>query len=129
MHIEILNKPYVLLWHNTGSRYICDPAPTDTDNDIIVLIKSGYFFDLMMDADDAGYEIGGSEIDLVEFYQVNSDEGFQSLKKDDINLIITESIDFYTRFVSATMLAKEQNLLNKQDRIKLFQRALYGNTI
>jgi len=35
--------------------------------------------------------------------------------------------EFYNRFECATVIAKRFNLLNKNDRIELFQNILYNN--
>jgi len=48
-------------------------------------------------------------------------------RKGEINLIITTSKDFFDKFVKATEMAKEQNLLLKDERITLFQKILYNN--
>ena len=52
---------------------------------------------------------------------------FYSFRKDNINIIFTECEDFFKQFVKATEIAKEKNLLNKDDRIELFQEVLYKN--
>lgn len=52
---------------------------------------------------------------------------FQSFRCDDVNLIVTVDSEFYNRFVAATSVAMRLNLLEKSDRIALFQAVLYGN--
>lgn len=47
--------------------------------------------------------------------------------KGDVNLIVTQDNKFYDRFMAATSVAKRLNLLDKADRIALFQAVLYGN--
>jgi len=46
--------------------------------------------------------------------------------EDNVNLIITSSRKFYTRFLDANTVAQNLGLTNKEDRITLFQYILYG---
>lgn len=107
-------------WSRTGSRVICDPAPTDTDEDWICLA---------IDYDRAivGLEANGFKSEgKPEFYTGNNRGNFRSLRRGEINLILTDQIDFFNLFVSATELARRFNLVKKADRIALFQVVLYG---
>lgn len=51
-------------------------------------------------------------------YETGGD--FQAFRKGEENWIVTEDEEFYTSYVKATEGAKALNLLNKEDRIKLF---------
>ena len=101
-----------------GSRVTCDPAPTDTDEDWLVLVREVPVEKLQ----EAGFSQEGSP----EFYTGNDAGGFRSWRKGEINLITTQSYEFFRLFLTATYLAKRFNLLRKQDRIALFQAVLYG---
>ena len=101
-----------------GSRVTCDPAPTDTDEDWLVLVREVPVERLQ----EAGFGQEGSP----EFYTGNDAGGFRSWRRGEINLITTQSEEFYRLFLTATYLAKRFNLLRKQDRIALFQAILYG---
>lgn len=101
-----------------GSRVTCDPAPTDTDEDWLALVREVPVGRLQ----EAGFGQEGSP----EFYTGNDAGGFQSWRRGEINLITTQSDEFYRLFLTATYLAKRFNLLRKQDRIALFQAILYG---
>jgi len=108
-----------------GSRVTCDPAPNDTDIDYLIQVEDlGKFIQLMQEE---GFERGGSE--LVDEYEFtgNPDQEFQSFKRGNLNLIATPSDLFYDRFLAASSVAKRLNLLDKADRIALFQAVLYGN--
>lgn len=115
-----------LKWQPVGSRVTCNPAPKNTDQDYLVLV-----------GEDAMEFIGqmtnyGFDVELGEGYAedaLNSgeDNRFQSYRMDDVNLIATVDEGFYGRFVAATSVAKRLNLLDKGDRIALFQAVLYGN--
>ena len=102
----------------TGSRYICDPAPTDTDEDFICLVQPSAY--------DALGDFGFKQCGQPEFYTGNDNGGFRSWRRGDLNLITTESEEFFTRFIGATELAKRLNILEKANRIALFQVVLYG---
>ena len=101
-----------------GSRVTCDPAPTDTDEDWLVLVREVPVEKLQ--------EAGFSQEGTPEFYTGNDAGGFRSWRKGEINLITTQSDEFFRLFLTATYLAKRFNLLRKQDRIALFQAILYG---
>ena len=114
-----------------GSRVTCNPAPTGTDEDWVCLAprqarswaadkdwKTALFL--------AGYEQGGSAVPD-DGNRLPEDQRFLSFTKGDINLIVTESPEFFRRFLAATDVAKHLNLLDKADRIRLFQAVLYGN--
>lgn len=101
----------------TGSRVICNPPPLDTDKDFVVLIHgpvSEFIDDL---TGNHGWES--------DTKYPGSD--FTSLRRGKVNYIVTESEDFYKKFVLATKIAKSLNLTDKKDRVTLFQGVLYKN--
>jgi 4-hydroxyphenylpyruvate dioxygenase-like putative hemolysin len=97
-----------------GSRVTCDPAPTDTDEDYLVYTED--LSTLMGDCIEMGFTNEGS--------YVGSE--FHSLRQGTTNLIITTRKEFYDKFVLATHVCKTLNVLDKQDRIVVFQAILYG---
>lgn len=117
-----------------GSRVTCNPPPTDTDRDWLVLVPSiqpetqgDPFFGFAAELSKDGWT-------LPEPYTpANPDkpqEGglvFMSVRRGEDNLILTDSEEFFRRFLAATSVAKRLNLLDKADRIALFQAVLYGN--
>lgn len=130
--VEVI-APAVLSVMLCGSRVTCVPAPTDTDQDIIVLVKDieatavracahskaydKYNNSVARPLVDAGFVCGGSGSD---------DDEFESWTKGDINLILTADPEFYDRFVAATTVARRLNLLDKEDRKALFRAVLYS---
>lgn len=106
-------------WYPTGSRFICTPPPMDTDNDTVILVHSLAKAEALLLADewkvcdDEEYEPGE----------------FRAYRRDDENYIVTDSIGFFTRYVLATNAAKELNLLNKEDRVKLFIEILNKDAV
>lgn len=105
--------------NRVGSRVTCNPAPTDTDDDRLVLVHQLQPF--VGAAMAVGFACGGSPI-------FNGTENeFASLKLNELNIIATADSGLYRRFIAASSVAKRLNLLKKNDRIALFQAVLYGN--
>ena len=100
-----------------GSRETCDPPPTDTDEDFLVLVNcvANTF----------------TSLERKRFRQYKGDaygeSVFSSWRLGDTNAIVTEYEDFAGKFLEASEIAKEENLMRKQDRVDLFQKVLYGN--
>ncbi len=106
----------LILISKTGSRFICDPPPRDTDEDHVLLVEdlATYGQHLL----DNGWNV---TID-VEGYDCDRQEApFITGRKGNINLIIYSDVLGYARFVSATLLAKDCNILDKQERVELFR--------
>lgn len=110
-------KSYAIEKHPTGSRYICNPPPTDTDEDTVVLASPGYEEALLKN----GFKSSTNELEY------DTLGAFVSWRKGDENFIVTTNKQFYDNFVKATKLAKNLNLLKKEDRVILFQALLYDN--
>lgn len=103
----------------TGSRVICNPPPTDTDEDWVVLVLDLEAFRVMAEAD--GWELT-TDLD----YQGDQPGHFNTYRKGHYNLVVTESAEEYRRWRLATAVAQRLNLMAKEDRIMLFQAILYG---
>ena len=102
-----------------GSRVTCDPPPSDTDEDFLVFDQDGSAIEHL---EAHGFQSEGNP----EFYTGNDNGEFRSLRRGDTNVIVTPDREFFERFRTATELAKRFNLLEKSDRIALFQAVLYG---
>lgn len=114
-----------------GSRVTCVPAPTDTDQDVIVLLRDidatacqkgdkaykRYNDEVARPLCEAGFACGGSG---------SQDDEFESWTKGDINLILTGDEIFYERFVAATTVARHLNIMDKEARKTLFRAVLYA---
>ena len=105
-----------LLYIPSGSRVICDPPVLTTDEDWFVWVS---------DWDEA------AEILYAEGFSPTTEQqdytAFISLRKAYLNICVTTDIDLYKRTVLATDLAKRFNLLNKQDRVDLFNAIQFGS--
>ena len=118
---ELKELPEVISIFPTGSFFTCYPQVTTTDRDYLVRVTDlGVGETAILPK---GYKVSVSDR---EEYDLQAEGGFQTFRKGNINLIVTEDELFYSKFVDATLLAKELNLLKKEDRIKLFAYVLYG---
>ena len=105
-----------------GSRVTCDPAPTDTDQDWLVVVpnNSADISSAVENLSMSGFQWEGGE-----HYQ-SAAGNFMSWRKADVNLIVTANTDFAEKHRAATHICKRLNLLNKPDRIAVFQAVLYA---
>lgn len=108
-----------------GSRVTCNPPVMDTDADYLALLVEDGFHEFWQNLLDAGFTLDGSEV-RADANIVGADDSFQSFSLNGINIIATASVEFYNRFIAASSIAKRLNLLDKSDRIALFQAVLYS---
>ena len=110
-----------------GSRVTCDPPPTDTDEDYLVLVKDSKVAVAGLKA--IGFEYSSTPEQIEKYEQLNQSAQwkFTSLWFGDINYIVTDSQFFFERFLTATYVCKTLNLLKKEDRIMVFE-AIRGGT-
>lgn len=92
----------------------CNPPPTDTDDDQLVLVS------------DLQEYITDKEADGFVCCTSYPGEDFTSLRRGEVNLIVTQKQEFFDKFVFATKIAKKLNLQKKEDRVALFQAILYN---
>lgn len=126
---DVLNLSFVEQIDPTGSREICDPAPMDTDLDIICLVETlddmhGIPDNIQHAFESIGF-IHTSALHLEEYEGCEND--IDCYQFGEINLIVIWDKDFYRDFLLATTLCKSLNVLDKEKRIKIFQEILYGN--
>lgn len=127
-------REHVLRAMLCGSRVTCRPAPTDTDQDVIVLVRqieSSACKVPMPEQTKALAEFGKMRFALLAEGWVyggsgDQDDEFESWTNGDINLILTADEDFYNRFVAATTVCARLNLLDKDDRKAMFRAVLYS---
>jgi len=108
-----------------GSRITCNPAPVGTDQDVLLLVPTTKFDEVYVWATGIGFKLDGSEIE--DYLQIAPTDTFQSLSDGEYNIIVTEDEGFFRKFMAATGVAKKLNLLDKADRVLLFQAVLYAN--
>ena len=111
-----------------GSRVTCSPPPVGTDRDWLVLVASDAISEFEKRMLEQGWTLDGSFIPP-EHDTAPPDERFYSYKLGEENVIVTPSAIFHRRFLAASSVAQRLNLLDKQDRIALFQAVLYGRGV
>jgi hypothetical protein len=114
-------KPLVLDMFPTGSRVICNPPVLDTDEDWVVLCDSRSLLHYVL------VEHGYSKTSK-KYYRVSSKITTYRHEKNNFNLIVTDVKDMFDRWREATEIATQENLTNKEDRIKLFELITGRNT-
>lgn len=121
----------------TGSRAICNPAPTNTDEDWVIQVTNlerlNLFRDFLVE--------DGWEHDVGEQYEGHMDlfseegelSGFASFKKavdaTIYNILLVGSHAAFRLWTTATGLAKAMNLTKKSERVDLFRAILYNEEI
>ena len=107
---KLLPTNLYISYFPTGSNYICDPPVTDTDIDYAVYVKD--INTAMRYLEKNGWKVcGGNSYPLEEW---------AAYRKDQYNLILFADWKAYVRFEAATELCKKRNVLEKEDRIELF---------
>jgi hypothetical protein len=107
----------VLKMEYVGSRVTCSPAPTDTDEDVLLLTDDKKT--LIGDCIEVGFKW---DSDVTKSYP----DSFVSLRNGTMNLIITDDEEFFKKFMLATHVCKSLNVMEKSHRITVFQAILYG---
>lgn len=100
-----------------GSRVTCSPAPTDTDEDVLLLTDD--LETLIGDCIEVGFTRDGA-VDR------SYPKEFVSLRNGTMNFIVTDNEEFYKKFMLATHVCKSLNVMKKYDRLTVFQAILYG---
>lgn len=95
----------------TGSSYTCEPPVLDTDVDFVILVSN------LQEFTPVAHDLGWVTTRDNGNYPTSQ---FRSFRRDTINLIVTELPYYFQRYMVATKLAKQFNLLKKEDRCALF---------
>ena len=98
----------------TGSSYICNPPVLDTDIDQMFLVDDLEKVSKILEK--LGWKRCGKE-------EYNVDK-WVAYRKDNLNALLTDNLDYFNKFLQATEEAKKLNLLDKKDRIALFDKYL-----
>lgn len=110
-------------WQPVGSRETCNPPPTDTDQDVLILTEGRRYHMLReeLSANNWDRQFGDGYENLpssfVSYKQKHEDGTL-------VNLILTSDISWFEKFMQAHFSCKEKNLLNKKDRIVEFKKFL-----
>lgn len=106
-----------VLSFETGSRIICNPPVTTTDLDVVILVPTEQWEQVVDRLQREGWRLGGSRV---------PGSNWASLKKDYLNFLVTGDSEWYFKMELATKVATKLNLVNKQDRILVFHSIVEG---
>lgn len=122
MKPEFLSE-IALSMNMVGSRYTCNPPPTETDEDWLVLINEKDYNRVLCVLNEQGFDL-----DNPNGHYRPENSAFNSWRgPENLNIILTSDVGFHNRFLAATSLAKRYNLLDRSERVLLFQTVLYGS--
>jgi len=102
----------------TGSNYICNPPVTNTDVDEMFLVD---------DLQEVNFQLTGlgwTKCGLEEEAYQDKPSHWAAYRKENMNALLTTDLKYFMDFFKATEEAKHLNLLNKKDRVALFQKIL-----
>lgn len=112
-----------------GSRATCNPPNIYGDWDVIVYLPGDPDW-AFCKLEELGWGHDGSNITPNPYRKMDRGN-FVSYSIDDgeygSNIIITNDKEFFNRFLVASMVAKTFNLMDKKDRVTLFQAVLDNN--
>ena len=115
-------------WARVGSRAICDPAPTDSDDDYLVLADSYAATSLALNG--SGFDLHDEVDQRWEFEECDPGDGsasyFSSWLRGNVHILLTSDPGFYRKFLVGTAFAKRLNLLAKPERIEAMRAVLTG---
>lgn len=100
-----------------GSRVTCRPAPTDTDDDRLIIIGERDEEAAHLQLYEHGFMRCGGEGTAYAF----PDDHWSAWRKGDLNIILTTSEEFFDTFITATKMCAHLNLLKREDRVTLFK--------
>lgn len=103
-----------------GSRRTCNPPPTDTDDDYLILCE-----DRNQTAKSLK-ELGFEPPENIEEYIALHNCNFISLRFGELNFIVTDDVQWFDKFLTASYFAKKYNVTDKKDRIELFDSVMRG---
>ena len=102
----------------TGSNYICNPPVINTDVDEMFLVD---------DLQEVNFQLTGlgwTKCGLEEETYQDKPSHWAAYRKENMNALLTTNLKYFMDFFKATEEAKHLNLLNKEDRVALFQKIL-----
>lgn len=112
MYPEYATNGVFKKWYATGSRVIVDPPPVGRDEDWVVLVS---------DIGEAMNELMRHGFGPDAQNALNYNLEFVSMRKGELNLILTELEWLFDRYILATVVAKQLNLKTRPDRVRLFK--------
>jgi hypothetical protein len=98
-----------------GSRAIVDPPPTDTDCDVVILVRNLGAFQDYLPYDWTTPEKAGKYLD--------ESSTFITYRREEYNLMVFSDATEFGAVKAATAIAKHANIKDKAKRYRLFEIA------
>ena len=117
---QLSDGDYVMV--PVGSRRTCNPPPTDTDDDYLVLCNDAK--QAVRSLKELGFEPPENIAEYVALHACS----FTSLRFGELNFIVTDDVEWFDKFLTASYFAKKYNVMNKADRIELFDSVMRGGS-
>lgn len=117
---QLSDGDYVIV--PVGSRRTCNPPPTNTDDDYLVLCSDA------KQAVRSLKELGFEPPENIEEYVALHTCSFTSLRFGELNFIVTDDVRWFDKFLTASYFAKKYNVTDKKDRIELFDGIMRGTS-
>ncbi len=108
-----------------GSQVTCSPPPESSDHDYLALVSNLNYAKNFLES--VGFDSEEYAKDIADDWDSKNPDQFLSMRSGKTNIILTDDEASFRRFMAATSVAARLNLLDKKDRIALFQAVLYGN--
>jgi len=123
--LEVLESGTIIV--PVGSRVTCSPPPMDTDEDFLLLVED--LNEAVIKLKEIGFDAGMTPEQKKAYASLQRTSGgrFKSLRLGDVNYIITESAFFFDRFLTATHICKTLNVMDKKQRILVFE-GVFGDS-
>lgn len=110
-------------WFHGGSRVMCNPAPTDTDDDYdyVFLMPSNDALQTLNSELSKDWTLGGSKA-----IHNQGNNIFYSWKKNELNVIVTANYEWFNKMYCATKVCAVLNEPSKERRVMIFKAIVYG---
>lgn len=116
--MPLLELDHIAAWP-VGSQTIPRAAKPDSDHDYLVLVE---------EIEPGNLSEAGFKLDSDDTHYDPTQGQFNSWRQGKVNLIVTRHRWFARKFLEANELAKRFKLIDRDDRVALFQAILYGNS-
>lgn len=122
----VLDTPTICI-RPTGSRYTESPPKEGTDEDYIVLVENLKKTEKFLSK--TGWDDCLDDNDKDERYNEEKQQGinWSAWRKGELNLILTDNLAYFVRFIAATELCKSLNIKDKNLRVDIFRCVKFGD--
>ena len=117
----VVLKDNMIAYCYVGSRVICDPVPKKADQDILILLERKIYKNLGEKFQN--WMLGGSQPTEMSIFSTYK----KKIDGIEFNLICTPDPSWFKKFIRATELCRDFNVVDKNDRIYIFDKVMGVN--